>query len=360
MAERFAARVIEALSGGPVGSRAVWRALGDAGLLADLTEPGAGLDRLDALLAALDERQPLGTVLSVCVQVASALPILREAGGDPAGKAADAAGRGEAVLAFAVTDAATAGSDLMALGTRAQLTDDRVRLDGGKSWITNACGADHALVLARHREVRHFTSFLWVLVPMDTPGVVVEPAGSDLFAGAGLGHLRFDDVTVGRDHLLGAPGRGLPTFARHIGTERIAGALWARAMCRRALADTHGRLVARTSGGRPLWENDAVRARFARCLVELRRVDAMCAQHTACVPGSAAQASSMLLKAATAQSLTLVLDECVQLVGADAFVPGGLAELRAGAAMFGIAGGATGALLAGIAEHAAELLGTAP
>jgi acyl-CoA dehydrogenase len=100
-----------------------------------------------------------------------------------------------------------------------------------------------------------------------------------------------------------------------------------------------------------LWDNEAIRARFARCLVELRRMQALTADSVL---------SSMLLKAATAQSLDLVLTECVQLQGAEAFRAGGPAELLAGAAMFGVAGGATGAMLAGVAEHATDLLGIRP
>lgn len=339
-------------------ARQVWSALGRDGVLADLfgDGPGPRLDRLDHLLSTLDETYPVGVVLSVCVQVATALPILREsAGTGTAAKAYEAAMRGDAMLALAVTDAGVAGSDLMSMQTRAELTGKQVRLHGGKAWITNACQADFALVLARHRPARHFTSFLWVLVPTGAPGVSARPATDGMFAGSGVGHLHFDGVTLDRDHLLGAPGRGLPTFARHVATERIAGAYWARAMCRRVLADTYRAL---NSG--PLWSNEAVRARFARCLVELRRLDAVCAHFARVAGGPDALLSSMLLKAGTAESLDLVLGECVQLRGADAFGPGGPAQLRAEAAIFGIAGGASGAMLAGIAEHAPILLGIAP
>lgn len=358
----FRHAAIDAVTGAADEGRAVWQALGRAGLLADLfgpaTGPGPRLDRIEDLLTVLDARFGVGTVLSVCVQVASALPILRAAADTgPAAKAYEAALRGDAMLALAVTDTGAAGSDLLAMGTTAALSADTIALEGGKSWITNACTADYALVLARHRPQQHFTSFLWALVPGDAPGVSAERAGSR-FAGAGLGHLRLDGVRLGRDHLLGAPGRGLPTFARHVATERIAGAFWARAMCRRVLADTHGWLDRRIVGGRPLWHNDAVRERFARCLVELRRIDAMCAQHVATAHTPDALLSSMLLKASTAHSLDLVLTECVALRGADAYQPGGLADLRAETAMFGIAGGATGAMLAGIADHATSLVGS--
>jgi hypothetical protein len=64
----------------------------------------------------------------------------------------------------------------------------------------------------------------------------------------------------------------------------------------------------------------------------------------------------MVLKAAVAQGTDQILGECLQLSGADAFRPGGVAELRTQAAMFGIAGGAEGAMLAGVAGYADELL----
>lgn len=335
----------------------VWPALGSGGVLDTVLPPGAATphpDRLRTLLTLLDARHPVGTVLSVCVQVATALPLLRAPGsGAPVQAVHDAALRGAATLALAVTDAGAPGSDLMAMTTTARITGDEVVVSGAKAWITNACTADHALVLARHRPQPHFTSFVFVLVPTGAPGVKTEPAGGALFAGAGLGHLRFDDVTVGRDHVIGAPGRGLPLFARHVATERLAGAYWAAAICRRTLAATH-----RSLAGRGLWDNDAVRARFAACLIDLRRIEAMSTAHTtAHSTGRDALLSSMLLKAATAQSLERVLGECVQLQGAGAFGDDGPARLRTEAAMFGIAGGATGAMLAGIAEHATDLMG---
>jgi acyl-CoA dehydrogenase len=346
-------------------SRAVWRALGKVGLLAALyegepgdpaTAHGPRPERLGALLAELDARHALGVVLAACVQIATALPILREhATGGPIAAAYRSAVRGESLLALAATDTGGAGSDLMSLGTTAELSREHVLLDGEKPWITNACTADHALVLARHRPQRHFTSFLWVLVPTSADGVTVTPAPSALFEGAGLGRLSFRRVVLGRDHVVGAPGRGLSTFARHIATERLAGALWAAALSRRVLAETHRRLVVRPLGDGVMWDNAVIRQQFARCLVETWRMDASCASHRA--DDGDALVSSMLLKAAVAESLDKVLGECVQLVGAEAFVTDGFAQLRAETGMFGIAGGAAGAMLAGIADHAIELLG---
>ncbi|MEV0395171.1 acyl-CoA dehydrogenase family protein [Polymorphospora rubra] len=332
-------------------ARAVWRALGEHGLL-------TGAEDLGGLLAALDGHCPAGVVLSVCVQVAAAVPVLREhVGTDPDGPAAKAyedVVRGNSTLAFAATDGVGAGSDLMGMATTARLDDDSVVLDGAKRWITNACTAGHALVLARYRPQRHFTSFLWVLVPTDAPGVRAVAAGGPLLAGAGLGDLHLDGVRLDRGHLVGRPGRGLVTFARHAATERLAGGLWAAAMCRRVLADTHRRLTTRPLGAATAWDNPAIRERYARCLVEAWRIDAACAAYRA---SDRPMTTGMLLKVSVADSLDAVLTECARLVGADAFAAGGLAQLRAEAGMFATAGGATGAMLAGIADHVPDLLG---
>ncbi|AHH99583.1 acyl-CoA dehydrogenase family protein [Kutzneria albida] len=332
-------------------ARELWRSLGERGVLRALFAEGPSREQLGGLLAELDREHPVGVVLSACVQLATILPILRGETG-AAAKVYESALSGAAVLALAATDAAAAGSDLTSLGTKAELAEDHLVLTGAKRWITNACTADHVLVLARHRPADHFTSFLWVLVPVTAPGVRVEPASGGLFAGSGVGHLEFDQVRLDREHVVGGVGRGMVSFGRHVTTERLAGGLWAAAMCRRVLADTLKSLCERQLGGRPMWTNEAIRHRFARCLVETRRIEAMCAQVE-----QWSLLGSMVLKVSVAESLDLVLTECAQLAGAEAFAEGGLAQLRAEIGMFGIAGGASGAMLAGIAEHAHDLLG---
>jgi len=322
-------------------SREVWRELAAEGAL-DQPEPELG-----ELITDLDRRLPLGVVLSVVVQVASVLPLLRELAvrSSFAGEVLEEALAGKAIVALAVTDGAAPGSDLLEAQTSLRETDGNWLLDGEKRWITNATQCDHALVLARHRPGSHFTSFRWVLVPVEAEGVSNVPATSELFAGSGVGHLRFDGVRLDSDHLVGSAGRGLPQFFEHVSTERFAGALWARSLCRRVLRETQAHLQARG-----WWDNAAIRERFARCLVDLRCLDALCATD------EVGRTDAMVLKVAGAGILDRVLAECASLRGADAFRDGGEAQLRAEATMWGIAGGATGALLAGIADHADDLL----
>lgn len=352
-------------------ARTLWKQLGSDGMLRRLysgeaVDPAFGLDpaALGELLAMLDAEHDLGTTLSVCVQVATTLPILIGRDG-PAAQVAEDALDGRSVVAFAATDADAPGSDLTALSTRVELGDGEVRLTGAKQWIVNATTADHAVVLARHRPGDHFTCFTLLLVPTGAQGVTSVLAPTAFFAGSGTGELRFDDVRLPASCVIGRPGQGLAEFARRMSAERLAGGLWAAALCRRVLADTRDRLANRVVRGQPLWQNTAIRQRFAQALLEQRRLAALCA--AVCAPAGpgtvrpdtslgATMVQAMLVKAAAAQTVHLVLNECAQLYGAEGFTAGGIQQLRAEAAMFGIAGGSSETMLAGIADHAAELL----
>lgn len=340
-------------------ARRVWHALGERGLLRELYQDERGRVRVDlararALFEAVDAHCTLGVTLSACVQASSALPALLAAGsGEAVRKVAEAAVRGELVVALAATDEAAAGSDLTALNTSVEIEGDRLAVHGAKRWIVNTTSADSFLVLARHRPGTHFTSFATVLVPADAAGVSVEPADTRLFDGSGVGSVRFDRVRLDSGHLVGRPGQGLQGFVHGMVAERMVGGVWAAALLRRVLTGTHRSLTGSRRGARPLWDSEVVRHRFARCVLVQRRLDALCRT-------ASDAAHAMVVKAAAAQAVDEVLAECAALSGADAFGTEGTHELRAAAAMWGVAGGTTDTMLAGIADHARELLEPLP
>lgn len=338
----------------------VWAALGSAGLIAHCYRDGtvaAGVDpwRLGRVLAAVDARFSIAATLSASVQLATALPVLAAGTGPKAERALARAVTGEAVIALAATDV-TAGTDLTALRTEVRTTDGRLEVHGRKTWISNTTTAQQFLVLARHRAGRHFTHFTWVLVPADAPGVTVRPADSALFARSGVGHVEFDHVLLERDHILGRTGMGLPGFARHIGTERLAGALWGVALCRRVLDSTHRHLVGRQHGDGTLWDLDSVRQRFAACLVRTRELHALARQLGEAVAYGRDATAAATLKAAAGDTVGHVLGECAHLWGAAGFASGGMQEIRAQAALFGIGGGATEVVLSTVADNAEAVL----
>ncbi|MCR6483507.1 acyl-CoA dehydrogenase family protein [Amycolatopsis sp. OK19-0408] len=341
------------------GGREIWAALGAAGALRSAYrggDPALGVDPagLGRLLSEVDAQADVGATLSLCVQLATAVPLLATGSGPAEVALADALA-GTSVTALAATDT-TAGSDLTALGTEVVIGEDELVLRGGKRWITNATQADQLLVLARHRPGRHFTSFTWVLVPASAAGVTASPADTELFEGAGVGRLTFEDVRLPREHLVGRPGRGLAGFARQIAVERLAGALWAVALCRRALVATKTKLEDPTRSDEPLWRHESVRQRFAECVVAVRQLDALCRELGDRVAGRHDTAAAALLKAGAGMTAERVLAECARLQGADGFAAGGAQWLRAQAAVFGIGGGVTEVVLSAVADSADTLL----
>ncbi|HZG04697.1 MAG TPA: acyl-CoA dehydrogenase [Streptomyces sp.] len=345
------------------GGREVWAALGAAGRIAAVFrdgDPAAGVDpaRLGELLADVDARTGIGSTLAVSVQIATAVPLLTLARGqdqEPALRAERQALAGTAVVALAATDE-TAGSDLAGLRTELRIGEAELELNGTKRWITNATQADYFLVLARHRPGRHFTNFTWVLVPASAPGITVERADTELFDGSGTGHIRFDAVRLPRDHLVGRPGRALASFAAHIAVERLAGALWGIALCRRVLADTKRRLEARPTADGTLWQAEAVRQRFGRCLVLVRQLQALTRELGEPVARRHDATSAALLKSSVALTLEEVLAECAHFQGAEGFSGTGAQRLRPQAALFGIGGGSTEVVLSIVAGAADTVL----
>lgn len=341
------------------GGRALWASLGRSGMLAQVYrcgDPAAGVDpaRLGHLLSTVDEWSEIGSTLAVCVQVATALPLLTM-GGSTASHVLSEALTGRAVIALGATDEAS-GSDLAALGTELELGENSVRVNGTKRWITNATQCDYILVLARHRPGRHFTNFTWVLVPSDCPGVTVEPADTALFDGSGTGHIHLDDVRLPRDHIVGRVGRGLAAFAAHIAVERLAGALWGVALCHRVLADTKRRLQNRRSGEDTLWHIAAIRQRFAASLVLVSQLHALTTQLGERVARQHDTTAAAMLKASVAVTLDRVLAECAQLQGSEGFTRDGAQRLRSQAALFGIGGGTTEVVLQTVGDSADMVL----
>lgn len=334
--------------------RRIWAELGAGGEIAGVyrdgrPERGVDPDKLRILLGSLDTRDDAGIVLSACVQLASSLPLLAEMAPDSPATAATLAGT--AITAWAATDVG-AGSDLTALATTATVVDDRVVVSGEKRWITNATTAHWLLVLARRREGPHFTNFSWVLIPVDAPGVSVEPADSALFPNAGVGHIRLEAVSLPLSAVIGGAGRGLPLFARHIAVERLASGLWASAMCHRALCATKAWLMARGD----IWQQNGVRERFARALVQARQLDALASAVARRIAVEHDHAAAALLKASAGITINQVLETCAHLYGAQGFANDGMQRLRTEAAIFAIAGGSTEIVLGSVADQADSLL----
>jgi alkylation response protein AidB-like acyl-CoA dehydrogenase len=116
------------------------------------------------------------------------------------------AGRALWCLCFSEPDA---GSDLSRILTTASPVDGGYLIRGVKLWISYADIAEHCFLLARvaNQDDMEAPDRTLFLVDMDTPGICVTEIAS--IVGSHVFHeVRFDDVFVPADAMLGAPGEG--------------------------------------------------------------------------------------------------------------------------------------------------------
>ena len=137
--------------------------------------------------------------------------------------------RGERTCSIAITEPG-AGSDAAAIRTRAEKSGDGWTLNGDKHFISDGLFSDFFIVSAvtdPAARPRHVSLFL---VDKSMPGVVV---GRDqkMMGLTGTSHVElfFENVKLGREHLLGKEGQGLALAYSTLGRVRL-GQVGARAV----------------------------------------------------------------------------------------------------------------------------------
>jgi alkylation response protein AidB-like acyl-CoA dehydrogenase len=127
--------------------------------------------------------------------------------------------RGELEFAVAYSEA-EAGTDLASLRTRAVLEGDEWVINGQKMWNTGAHTATHNWVAVRTEpDAPKHRGISMVIVPMDSPGVTVQPLWT--WSNIRTNAVFFDNVRVPRDHLIGERGMGFYYAMMALDFERI-------------------------------------------------------------------------------------------------------------------------------------------
>jgi alkylation response protein AidB-like acyl-CoA dehydrogenase len=127
--------------------------------------------------------------------------------------------RGEVFACIGLSEPG-AGSDLAAVRSRAEKVPGGLRINGQKLWTSGAHHAHVMLALVRSEagSTRH-AGLSQLLIPMDTPGVVVRPV-IDLVGNHDFNEVFFDDVVVGDDALVGVEGDGWRQVTAELALER--------------------------------------------------------------------------------------------------------------------------------------------
>ena len=168
-----------------------------------------------------------------------------------------------------------AGSDLVAMTTRAERVGDSYRVNGRKIWTTMAQWADMMFCLVRtSREARPQQGISFLLVDMKAPGVSVRPIVS-LDMCHHLNEVLLEDVEVPFANLIGEEGKGW-TYAKFLlSNERVLVAEVGK--IKRMLGQLRSLARGIHEAGRSLLEDPAFAHALARCEIDLRVLEALCA-----------------------------------------------------------------------------------
>ncbi len=128
-----------------------------------------------------------------------------------------------------------AGTDLASLATRAVRDGDEFVINGQKTWTSLARDADYIWLAARtNTEVRKHKGISLFCIPMDTPGLSIEPL--HLLSSHDINHTYFDDCRIPASSLVGEENGGWGLITSQLNRERVT--ICSSGMVSRALEET--------------------------------------------------------------------------------------------------------------------------
>jgi len=177
---------------------------------------------------------------------------------------------GEKVGALALTEPG-AGSDAASIKTHAERRGQDFVLNGEKRFITNGGVADFLFVFAVTEPRKPPKSGVSALVvPRESEGVqVVKTYGLLGMRGANVVHLRFRNVRVPEENIVGGLHRGFPILLDELDRERPAVAAGMLGIARSAFESTVDYSSKRQQFGRPIKEFEGVSFKLSDMLVKL-------------------------------------------------------------------------------------------
>lgn len=178
---------------------------------------------------------------------------------------------GRALGAFGLTEPG-AGSDTRSISTRAERQDGGWRINGQKTFMSNA-GTDMSFgvtVLARTQDVDGKPRFASIVVERDTPGFTMGPKMRGIgWRGLDTRELFFADVWVPDDHLIGDPDLGLSQFLATLEVGRISIAALSLSLTQAVLDLATEHAKNRVQFGQPISSFQAVQFKLADIATEL-------------------------------------------------------------------------------------------
>jgi 3-oxocholest-4-en-26-oyl-CoA dehydrogenase alpha subunit len=155
-----------------------------------------------------------------------------------------------------------AGTDLAALSTRAVRDGEEYVINGQKMWTSLAKDADYCWLAVRtNPEVKKHKGISIIAVPLDTPGITIQPLS--LLSEHNINAVHYDDVRVPARYLIGEENGGWGLITNQLNRERVT--LCSSGVPERLLLDVRGWAQrTRLPDGRRVIDQEWVRVSLAR------------------------------------------------------------------------------------------------
>jgi alkylation response protein AidB-like acyl-CoA dehydrogenase len=242
--------------------------LGFLGMMIPEQYDGLGLDTLTYLVA-LEEIAAVDASTAVLMSVHNSLPsqmVLRWGNDDQKQRFLKPMARGEMLGAFALSEP-DSGSDAASLSTQATRDGNCWVLNGTKAWVSSGPYAGVVMAMARtdsptdRRGARGIGAFL---ITPDLSGFSIGKKEDKMGLRASpTVQLRFDNLRVPNQNLLGEPGMGFIYAMQSLDAGRLGIAAQAVGIAQAALTHASRYAAERRQFGKPIKEFQAIQFRLA-------------------------------------------------------------------------------------------------
>ncbi len=255
---------------------------------------------------------------------------------------------GDIVSTFSMTEP-QAGADPKEFTCTARRDGDVWVIEGEKWYSSNAKYASFLIVMAvTNPENKPHERMSMFIVPAETPGIVIRrnvPGMNDAEEEGSHAHIRYDQVRVPLDAMLGKPGEAFKVAQARLGGGRIHHAMRTVGLCNRAIEMMRERAVSRRTQGRLLGDHQFVQGMLADSAIDLEQFRLLVLKTAWLIdnePHGAARTHIAMCKVAMAKVYHDIAQRAVHLHGAlgtSRDTP--LAKLWMGAPMLAVADGPT-------------------
>jgi acyl-CoA dehydrogenase len=226
-----------------------------------------------------------------------------------------AVAKGEKIAAFALTEP-TSGSDVALMATAAEQSGDCYVVNGAKTYISNGGIADFYVLFARTGEAPGARGVSAFIVEAGTEGLD-DSERIKVIAPHPLATLKFTDMRLPADALLGERGRGFAQAMATLDVFRTTVGAAALGFARRALDEATTRALTRKSGGGTLADNAIVQSMLAEMALDVD-ASALLVYRAAWlrdVKGQRNSREAAMAKLHATDSAQQVIDKAVQIFG---------------------------------------------